>query len=105
MTEMSSKRKFAVEAIGKQFQYSRFGLIPALLLLVVVSATAQMTAQRQSSGGRSSVAVTWIWLSRSTRGLASPAVSAARMRRTSGQGSTWANSPTSLVHGTHLVVP
>ena len=56
---MSSKRKFAVEAIGKQFQYSRFGLIPALLLLVVVSATAQMTAQRQSSGGRSSVAVTY----------------------------------------------
>ena len=57
---MFSKRKFAVEAIGKQLQHSRITLIPALLLLGAVSATAQMSAQRQSSVLRSSViAVTY----------------------------------------------
>jgi hypothetical protein len=56
---MSSKRKFAVEPIGKQPLHIRMTLITALLL-GIVSAPAQATAQQQSSGLRSPVvAVTY----------------------------------------------
>jgi hypothetical protein len=57
---MSSKRKFQVEAIGRQLLDSRIRLIAALLVLGIVSTTARATAQRQSSGLRSPiVAVTY----------------------------------------------
>jgi peptidoglycan-associated lipoprotein len=60
MMEMSSNRKFAVEAIGKHQLHGRMTLIAALLLLGVTSAPAQATEQRRSSDLHSPVvAVTY----------------------------------------------